>query len=165
MNALSELFMAWLVGCVLSNAKYLLLPTVPTTMEPKKLIREERVHAQISKTVLGPKRILFWGNVKIQLILHALDLNNLTEQYRALNWYCTYGVMHAESIGSITTQESRYLYLQRMLTACLYPRHKPSHHEHPAIHCPTSGNFPCDYTEFVLATWRTTYSAFLLSLS
>jgi hypothetical protein len=62
LNALSELFMARQVCCVLSNAEYLLLPTIPTTMEPKKLIREETVHAQLSKTVSGLNWILFWDS-------------------------------------------------------------------------------------------------------
>lgn len=59
LNALSELFMAWQVCCVLSNAEYLLFPTIPTNTEPKKLIREETVHAQHSKTVSGLNWILF----------------------------------------------------------------------------------------------------------
>jgi len=57
---MSELFTAWQVCRVLSTAEYLLLPTVSTTMEPKKLIREETVHAQLSKMVSGLKWILFW---------------------------------------------------------------------------------------------------------
>jgi hypothetical protein len=58
-NALSELCMVWQVCCVWSNAEYLLLPTIPTTMEPKKIIRENTVHAQLSKTVSGLNWILF----------------------------------------------------------------------------------------------------------
>lgn len=60
LNASSELFMAGQVCCVPPNAEYLLLPTIPTTMQPKKLIRDETVHAQLSKTVSGLNWILFW---------------------------------------------------------------------------------------------------------
>lgn len=66
MNALSELFMAWQVCCVLSNSEYLLLPTIPTTIEPKKLIREETVHAQPSKTVSS----------KLDIVLRQISKSN-----------------------------------------------------------------------------------------
>jgi hypothetical protein len=58
LNASSKLFMVGQVFCVLSNAEYLLLPII-RTMQPKKLNRDETVHAQISETVSGPNWILY----------------------------------------------------------------------------------------------------------
>lgn len=164
LNALSELFMAWQVCCVLSNAEYLLLPTIPTTMEPKKLIREEKVHAQLSETVSGLNWIVFCDRYQ-----NPINFTRAWPLQLSQTLSGTQLVMHVWCYACrINTQhydaQSRYLYSQRMLMDCLYSRHRPSHHERQAIHCHTSANLLCDCKEFVLATW-TIYSAFLLSLS